>query len=221
MPRLPWFGWALVAFVVLNVMLDQGLGIFPLILIGVVLAGVLGRPRPGVRGRPAPGPGPQVPPPGPVLTGELPPTGAGMPTIDVPAYPGPADHAPSGTAYPGPSGTADPGQPGASDTGTDPVVSLGQLTLSRCARELDAAARTGDTAEVARTLEEIVEVTTRLQPMVDGAMSVPGSGRRGFGAGLRRLQREAMAARGEVPAGTRVAQVVRGATAMGQTGRYE
>lgn len=215
MPRLPWFGWALVAFFVLNVVLRQDLGILPLILLGVILAGVLGRPRPGVQ-RGGPAPRQQVPPPGPVLTGEPAPPEPGMPTIDVPAYPGPADG-----GGPVRSGPPDPGPPGRSDPATDPVVTLGQLTLSRCARDLDAAARAVDTAEVARTLEEIVEVSTRLLPMVDGATGSPGSGRRGFGAGLRRLQREAMAARAETPPGSRVTQVVRGATSMGQTGRYE
>ncbi len=216
MPRLPWFGWAVVAFVVLNVLLDRDVSILPLIVIGVVLASVLGRPRPGARR-------PVTPPPGassggPVLTGQPPPAvEPGMPTIDVPRYPGSV-----GTAHPGP---VDPPPPPPGPAGgvpaTDPVVSLGQLSLARCAQDLDAAARAGDDAEVARTLREIIEVGTRLLPMVDGAGGRPGSGLREFGAGLRRLQREAEAALEETPPGPRVAQVVRGATSMGQTGRHE
>lgn len=42
MPRLPWFAWAIVAFIVLNVIFQRGISLFPLIMIGFVLASVAG-----------------------------------------------------------------------------------------------------------------------------------------------------------------------------------
>lgn len=231
---LPWWGWALIAFFVLNVLLRMDVGIFVPLVIGMVAAGVIGRRR-GLRpggDRPGQGeqPSPQQPLP-PVPTdpttsepspwvhgsgqrpGATPTAGtsgpsAGMPRIEVPPYPHgvtpPAAHPASGAS---PS--------------TDPVVSLGQLHLSRGARDLHAAATAGSSADVARLLAEVGDQADRLLAQLGGAGALPGSGRREFEAGLRRLQRDVAAARGEDPPGAKVARVVRAAGGMGQTGRYE
>lgn len=224
--RLPWFAWAILAWFVLDVVLDLDIGLIPLLIAGFFLTrafvgpgqrstgvpqGPAGAPttgsspdRPGPVGAPQPWSPPEDHPG--QVPGQVPPPGDPLPTIEVPTYPGPG-----GTAY----------AASASSPTTDPVVSLGQLHLDRLSRGLDQAASTGGRAEVTSTLQEVVDLTTRMQQLVDGAAGGPGSGRREFGAGLRRLQREATAARGEDPPGPRVAAVVRGARAMGQTGRYE
>lgn len=134
--------------------------------------------------------------------------GTGMPRIEVPQYP----HGSAGpTAYP----------PVGASPSTDPVVSLGQLHLSRCSRDLHTAATAGSSADVARVLAEVDDQAGRLLVQLGGAGALPGSGRREFEAGLRRLQRDVQAARGEDPPGSRVARVVQAAGRMGDTGRYE
>lgn len=135
-------------------------------------------------------------------------TGAGMPRIEVPEYP-------HGTAQPTPY------PPSGASPSTDPVVSLGQLHLSRCSRDLHAAASTGSSADVARILAEVEDQAERLVAQLGGAGAMPGSGRREFEAGLRRLQRDVQAARGEDPPGPKVSRVVQAAGRMGETGRYE
>lgn len=238
-PSLPWWGWALIAFFVLNVVLRMDVSIFVPLLIGMVAAGVLGQ-RHGVGGggadpsgqlppreslppgRPAdpPGPGssPWVhgsgqPPPGTSGAGTPgrgtdPDPDAGMPRIEVPQYP---HGATPSSGYPT-SGT---------NPATDPAVSLGQLHLSRCSRDLHAAATTGSSADVARVLAEVGDQAERLLTQLGGSGAMPGSGRREFEAGLRRLHRDVLAARGEDPPGAKVSRVVQAAGRMGQTGFYE
>ncbi|QFG69114.1 hypothetical protein [Ornithinimicrobium pratense] len=261
-PSLPWWGWALIAFFVLNVLLDMNVGIFVPIILGWVAAGVLGQrrsseqntsmqnrpdhplPPPTQSDEPIPGwtggsglDATAPPPIGPAgeapmdspsqhrpghspwvhRPGEAPGAGAtpatgtpgpGMPKIEVPQYPDANTPPP---AYPS-AGTS---------TSTDPVVSLGQLHLSRCARDLHTAATAGSAQDVSRVLEEVKEQAERLLGQLSGAGALPGSGRREFESGLRRLQRDVAAARGEDPPGPKAARVVRAAGAMGQTGRYE
>lgn len=222
--RLPWFAWGILAWFVLDVVLDLDISIIPILIAAFFLTGIVGGRGSRSQGVPPSSSGPPVTPapdrsghggaqpgsppqdyPGQVPE-QGPPPGGPLPRIEVPTYPGPG-----GAAYPTAS----------SSPTTDPVVSLGQLHLDRLARELDQASSSGDRAEVARTLQELIDLSTRTLQLVDGAGGGPGSGRREFGAGLRRLHREAIAARGEDPPGARVAAVVRGARAMGQTGRYE
>lgn len=225
-PSLPWWLWALIAFFVMRVLLDMNVGIFVPVLIGMFAAGMLGQRRRGVGGRadrPQP-PAQPLPPVGPPDASGPSPwthgsghrpstapgsgTGAGMPRIEVPQYP----HGSTGsTAYP-PSGAS---------PSTDPVVSLGQLHLSRCSRDLHTAATTGSSTDVARVLAEVGDQTERLLSQLGGAGAMPGSGRREFEAGLRRLQRDVQAARGEDPPGAKVSRVVQVAGRMGETGRYE
>ncbi|WP_131105355.1 hypothetical protein [Ornithinimicrobium sufpigmenti] len=289
-PSLPWWGWAIIAFVVLNVLLDMNVSIFVPIIIGWIAAGVLsqrgsseqkkaeqhgsGQPLPPYRpdsgsdrstlgwaggpdqgatpppvgrmGEPPttaptqsgpghspwvhrpgeqPGPG-ATPAPGAPGSGTA--TGPGMPRIDVPQYP--HGSTPPPVRPPGQSSAYPPGHPSTYSTAnptvgaspsTDPVVSLGQLHLSRCARDLHTAATTGSTQDVMRVLEELREQSDRLLGQLSGAGALPGSGRREFESGLRRLQRDVAAARGEDPPGPKVARVARAAGTMGQTGRYE
>lgn len=217
-PSLPWWGWALVAFFVLNVVLRMDVGVFLPLLIGLGAAAMLGKRRTPVRRGPG-GPGPLPPPehnpgPSPWSAGE-PSAGRGtagtdpsMPRIEVPQYP---QGAGATAAYP----------PPAVNPSTDPVISLGQLHLSRGSRDLHAAASTGSAADVARVLREVGEQSERLLTQLGGAGAMPGSGRREFEAGLRRLQRDVAAARGEDPPGAKVARVVRTAATLGQTGRHE
>ena len=73
----------------------------------------------------------------------------------------------------------------------------------------------------ARRLRPIGALGIALGLYAAGAGALPGSGRREFESGLRRLQRDVAAARGEDPPGPKVARVVRAAGTMGQTGRYE
>lgn len=261
---LPWWGWAILVFFVLNVGLRMDVGIFVPVLIGMVAAAAVGAARrnsdpQGRSHQPLP---PQQPPPShqpPPSQQPLPPvrptdasnpgwaggpaddaapgaspwvrgsgatgsgaTGAGsdsgtetgMPRIDVPQYP-------HGTS-PTPATPASPGSPtsGASPS-TDPVVSLGQLHLSRGARDLHAAAGSGSATDVERVLAEVDDQAERLLSQLGGTGALPGSGRREFESGLRRLQRDVAAARGEDPPGAKVARVVQAAGGMGQTGRYE
>lgn len=245
-PSLPWWGWSIAAFVVLNVILSMDVSIFWLLLLGLGLGAMLGT-GPGRRtGRAGPtgtvprGTGSQqpTPQPGPPAgaegqgatpadsggqgatpadsspwhtTGQAPgpspqqPGTPSMPRIEVPGYPGDG-----GTAYP----SAGPDQ-------TDPVVSLGQLQLSRCSRDLHVAATTGSATEVGRVLTEIDGEAGRLLAQLGGGAGRPGRGHRELVSGLRSLQRDVAAARDEDPPGARVARVVRATGAMGQTGRYE
>lgn len=186
---------------------------------------------------PTPGPSPWAtssPPPGPSPTDDPSPWGGGrpgaagpgpgpepdMPRIEIPRYPDgdqPASARPS--SYPSSYPSAYPSS--AASPSTDPVVSLGQLHLGRCSRDLHVAATTGTGDDVRRVLDELAEQVQRLLTQLGGAGALPGSGRKEFEAGLRRLQRDVLAARGEDPAGARVARVVRSASGMGQTGRYE
>lgn len=237
-PSLPWWGWAFFIYFVLNVFLRMDVGfVLPLVL-GIGAAAVLGKGRRPTRARPGasspippaqppqgptPGPSPWTtssPPPGPTPTDDPSPWVGGrpgaagpgsepdMPRIEIPRYP---DGIQPSTAYP--SSAASPS--------TDPVVSLGQLHLGRCSRDLHVAATAGTGDDVRRVLDELAEQVERLLTQLGGAGALPGSGRKEFEAGLRRLQRDVLAARGEDPAGARVARVVRSAAAMGQTGRYE
>lgn len=223
---MPWWGWAIIAFFVLNVVFQRNVGFFVPVIIGMVAAGMLGQRRgPAQKGQDQPRPLPSSPPPGPTAeqapgdspwvhrppTGSAPGqagSGTGMPRIEVPQYP---HGATPPSAYP---------SSGASPS-TDPVVSLGQLHLSRCARDLHAAATAGSSVDVARVLDEVRDQTDRLLAQLSGAGAMPGSGRREFEAGLRRLQRDVAAASGEDPPGAKVGRVVQGAGAIGQTGRYE
>lgn len=285
-PSLPWWGWAIIAFFVLNVLLDMEVGIFVPLIVGWVAAGMLSRRASGEQKKagqhgpdqPLPpyrpdspseqstlgwagGSGPGATPPPVGRTGEPPTTaptqrgpghspwvhrpgeqpgsgatpaagapgsgtapGPGMPRIDVPQYPhgstpSPAQHPGQSSAHPSAYPTTHP-TAGASPS-TDPVVSLGQLHLSRCARDLHTAATTGSAQDVTRVLEELREQSDRLLAQLSGAGALPGSGRREFESGLRRLQRDVAAARGEDPPGPKVARVARAAGTMGQTGRYE
>lgn len=227
---MPWWGWAVIAFFVLNVVFQRNVGFFVPVIIGMVAAGMLGQRRgPAQRGQDQPRPLPSSPPPGPTAE----PTPGGSPWVHRP------DHQPPAGSSPGPAGS-ETGMPrievpqyphgatppaaypssGASPS-TDPVVSLGQLHLSRCARDLHAAATAGSSVDVARVLDEVRDQADRLTAQLSGTGAVPGSGRREFEAGLRRLQRDVAAARGEDPPGAKVARVVRAAGAIGQTGRYE
>lgn len=227
MKGVPWWGWVLIGIFVLNVLGDGASSFLPLVVIGMITVAIVGqRRRSGGRGRgTAPGPrvgpagertgplgGPPAPPPqGDAQPGPQPPP---LPRIDVPAYPGAGTGAGVPPASPPTSGTGAVG-PG------DPVVSLAQLHLARLGRELDAAARTGSGADVARLLEETGDLAARMVTMLSGAHGLPGSGRQEFESGLRRLEGEVAAARAEQAPGPRLAQVVRTCTSMGQTGRHE
>lgn len=214
-----WWGWLLAAFVLLAVLRDSDVPVLPLLVGFLILANVLGRRRAVDRrtdGRPggqAPAaPGPQDRP---------------LPTIDVPRYPGPVP--PTGPPS-GPPAAQPPGSPAAHPaanggavphTSTDPVVSLGQLHLARCGRDLQAAAQPGTATDVARVLDETRDLSRRMQGMLDAAEGTPGSGRREFRAGLRALDRLVEEARGEHPPGARLTRVTQTCLRMGQTGRHE
>lgn len=248
--RTPWWVWLFGALVLLGV-LGVDVPIIPLIIVAVVLSKVLGgrtstgasRPRPaslggsaGGAGRPLPAdPADRWAPPSP----EPP-----MPTIDVPRYPG-GGQAPGAPAPPPSAGSGMPPHPGrvpapvpvpvpgaapgpaqgfgarASHTATDPVVSLGQLHLARCGRDLRSAAEHGSAADVTRVLDEIGELSRRMQDMLGAAAGTPGSGRREFAAGLRAVDRLVDDARGERPPGPRLTRLTQACLRMGQTGRHE
>ncbi|WP_192796716.1 hypothetical protein [Serinicoccus kebangsaanensis] len=229
--QVPWFG-IIVAVILLNVFTSIDLPVVPIIVAAVVFSMVTGSRRArSVGGSTAQGrqtPAAPDPPAGD--------TEQGLPRIDVPQFPGDAPPPPLPTQgtqpaaephrlEPEPAPRPEPASAGGaaaypSSTSTDPVVSLGQLHLGRLARELSAAAGTGASADVDRLLGEIDDMTQRSLMMLDGATGMPGSGRREFESGLRRLEREVRAARGEQPAGSRVDRVVRTCTSLGQTGRY-
>ena len=229
--QVPWAG-IIFAIILLNIFTDLDLPVVPIIIGAVIFSMVTGsrRARQVGGGRPQ-GQQPPAPQQDPAARAE---DDGGLPRIDVPRFPGESSppplpgQGPSGadqpTPEPPPTRPAASPTPGAaaypSSTSTDPVVSLGQLHLGRLARELDAAARTGSDADTQRLLGEIEEMTRRSLMMLDGASGVPGSGRKEFEAGLRRLEREVSAARGEQPPGGTVARVVQTCTALGQTGRY-
>ncbi|WP_298750512.1 hypothetical protein [uncultured Serinicoccus sp.] len=212
--RVPIFGIVLVV-VLVNVFSSWDVPVVPIIIGLVIFSMVTGQGRrPGsVGGGRAsddrPGATPQDPVGG---TSDL-------PRIDVPRYP---DEAPP-PPLPGPgAGAVDDHGAGAypTSTSTDPVVSLGQLHLGRLGRELDTAACAGAGPDVARLLGEIDQLVERSLMMLSGAHGGPGSGRREFESGLRRLAREVDAARGEEPAGSRVARVVQSSGSLARTGRY-
>ena len=245
--QVPWAG-IIFGIILLNIFTDIDLPIVPIIIAAVVISMVTGSRRTRSVGRSGGGqpppqpnasaqpqdddqlpridvprfPGDTPPPPLPSQRQEsgseqAPSPYASPPSPAPPEWgrsrpqptPGPVTGATAGgTAYP-------------SSTSTDPVVSLGQLNLSRLARELDTAARGGASGDVTRLLGEVDDVVQRSQSMLEGAAGSPGSGRREFEAGLRRLEREVDAARREQPPGSRVGRVVRTCTSMGQTGRYE
>jgi hypothetical protein len=100
-------------------------------------------------------------------------------------------------------------------------VSLGQLHLARCGRDLRAAAQHGSTADVARVLDEIRDLSRRMQDMLEAAEGSPGSGRREFRTGLRAIDELVEDARGEHPPGARLTRVTQACLRMGQTGRHE
>ncbi len=232
--RTPWWVWLIAAFVLLRV-LDLRVPFVPLLIAAVVLVNVLGRQgRRGRAGLPPPSrrphgghlghgvPGPQDRPtapgqqpaqwqqPGPA---DQPPP---MPTIEVPPYPG------AGAARPAP-GLPGGGPPATGPTWTspDPVVSLGQLHLSRAGRDLQHAAADGTATELTRVLDEIQDLVTRMQGMLSAASGAAASGRDAFGQGLAALDRQVREARGENPPGPRVARVAQTCLRMGQTGRHE
>ena len=237
--RVPIFGIVLVV-VLVNVFSSWDVPIVPIIIGLVVLSMVTGQGRRtrSVGGRSTAGDRPATTPQQPVEdTSDL-------PRIDVPRYP---DHTPppplprqgaGGTEHPPTGGAssreAAPGAnpwegPGTRDAGatayptstsTDPVVSLGQLHLGRLGRELDTAARSGTGADVTRLLGEIDQLVERSLMMLSGAHGGPGSGRKEFESGLRRLAREVDAARGEELPGSRVARVVQTSGSLARTGRY-
>lgn len=150
------------------------------------------------------------PPPPP-----LPAQGTGAPGHGVEEQGGPRANPWAAPGAPRPEPTAYP-----TSTSTDPVVSLGQLHLGRLGRELDTAARTGAGPDVARLLGEVEQLVERSLMMLSGAYGGPGSGRKEFESGLRRLGGEVDAARGEEPAGSKVGRVVRTCGALASTGRY-
>lgn len=157
MPRLPWFGWAIVAFIVLNVFLQRDVGFFPLIIIGVVLASVVGsqqRTRRGVppsQGQPHHPHHPRQPhQPPPVIQG---PPAEPMPTIEVPRYPG----------------SAGPGM--TSSLGSDPTVSFGQLQLREAGRSLEQAVASGHDAGVEQALRRLQATVTQVRPSLEGVAS--------------------------------------------------
>ncbi|WP_010147855.1 hypothetical protein [Serinicoccus profundi] len=164
---------------------------------------------------------PPLPSPGNGPSGESGSPGSGQASEPGPwqtgSAPGPS---PSPATSWGATSTPGPAAAYPTSTSTDPVVSLGQLHLGRLARELDAAARTASGADVTRLLGEIDQTVERSLMMLSGAQGGPGSGRKEFESGLRRLARELEAARGEEPAGSRVSRVVQTCSSLGQTGRY-
>lgn len=235
MPKLPWWGWIAIIYLIATVFLDLDLKLVPLLIVGFFVMSMSNRirQRPGVSGPtqrpptqphaiPTP-PAPQAPPGQPYPT----PGAPGVPTDDVPA---PRSH-PGATAYPIPTPPPQP-DPGMQRIDTprypghqssDPTISLGQLHLARCARDLAAAAATGETYAVSRVLDEVVHLCTSQRSALQSAVIGGGSNgdRAAYLSGLQRLEREATAARAEVPPGDRVAAVVRGASRMSETGRYE
>lgn len=152
MPRLPWFGWAILAFIVLNVVLERDVGLFPLVVIGFVLAGFAGSQQRNRRRVPPPQqpqqPYPQdtLPPP---TTPQAPSDGP-MPTIDVPRYPGRS----------GPGTT--------SSLGSDPTVSFAQLQLGEAGRSLEQAVASGHEAGVEQALRRLQSTVTQVRPSLEG-----------------------------------------------------
>lgn len=218
----PWWAWV-VAVVVLLGVLDVEISLVPMVIAGVVLFKLFGgRGRPGLtRGRPDHGGRPPVD--DPLAPAPSDPAGAGhdqpagphpphqpMPTIDVPRYPGSLP--PEGPAAPPPA----PGAPA-----TDPVVSLGQLHLSRCGSDLRRAVEEGTVTEQARVLDEIHDLVTRMQGMLGAAAGASSGSRDRFEAGLRALDSQVREARGEHPPGAKVTRVVQTCLRMGHTGRYD
>ncbi|KUG59318.1 hypothetical protein AVL62_06465 [Serinicoccus chungangensis] len=212
--RVPIFGIVLVV-VLVNVFSSWDVPMVPIIIGLVIVSMVTGqgrRPgslggRPGSGGRP--GTSPQQP------AGDT----SELPRIDVPRYPDEATPPP--LPRQGSGAVEDQGAAAyPTSTSTDPVVSLGQLHLGRLGRELDTAARTGTGADVARLLGEIDQLVERSLMMLSGAHGGPGSGRKEFESGLRRLAREVDAAHGEEPAGSRVARVVQTSGSLARTGRH-
>lgn len=227
--RVPWWGWLIAVFVLLRV-LDADVPVLPMIIVGAVLVNVLGRRHRlssgGARGRVDgqggtrqewQAPGPQDTPPEDGLrypgSGQPgPPPQQPMTTIDVPRYPG------SG------AGASQSGLPtgGTGGTSSDPVVSLGQLHLTRSGRDLQRAAAEGTATELTRVLDEIHDLVTRMQGMLAAAAGTAAAGEReAFAKGLRVLDGQVREARGEHPPGSRVTRVVQTCLRMGHTGRHE
>jgi hypothetical protein len=155
---------------------------------------------------------PPMPPPAPQaspLSPQVPPPAS----TPLPAVPLPPGHAGGSGAQGSAAGTP--------HTSTDPVVSLGQLHLARCGRDLQSAVQHGTAADVARVLEEIRDLSRRMQDMLDAAEGTPGAGRREFRAGLRAIDRLVEDAREEQPPGARLTRVTQACLRMGQTGRHE
>ena len=169
-----------------------------------------------------PGDGPLPGSPPPPYAMPVPPSGTTAPAPPPPFPPGgsPAYSPPPRVPGAGTGAGATPAG-GAPHTSTDPVVSLGQLHLSRCGRDLQTAAERGTTTEVARVLDEVRDLSRRMQEMLGSAEGTPGSGRREFAAGLRALDRLVEDARGEHPPGARLTRVTQACLRMGQTGRHE
>ncbi|AXH97715.1 hypothetical protein [Ornithinimicrobium avium] len=220
--RVPWWGWLIAVFVLLRV-LDADASLVPLIVVSAVLVNILGR-RSRSRGDGGPGrvgeggwagsqprwpqQGPQDAPAG---AGQGQP-GAGqpqhpMPTIDVPHYPG---------SSPGTAATG-----GTASTSSDPVVSLGQLHLTRSGHDLQRAASEGTATETTRVLDEIDDLVARMQRSLGAAAGSSGPDRDAFVRGLRALDGQVREARGENPPGSKVTRVVQTCLRMGHTGRHE
>ncbi len=231
--RTPWWVWLVVGIVLLNVLTDLELPIFPLVVGAFILAKVLGHRSRISSGPPRRGPGGgfgELPRGhGPLAdahdTWTTPAQDSPMPTIDVPRYPGGTTTPGAPPPVPPPYGTGPVPSPeeaaGARHTSSDPVVSLGQLHLSRCGRDLQAAARQGTATDVARVLDEVKDLSRRMQDMLGAAEGAPGSGRREFRTGLRAIDRLVEEARGEHPPGARLTRLTQACLRMGQTGRHE
>lgn len=206
LPALPWWVWVALGWVVLTTMSGSRPPLLFLAVVGILLAQATRR-QAKLRQRSA-----RVEPPSassppvddrPAPTGAAPTGAAPLPRIDVPTYPGPA--------RPGPTAS----------TSSDPVVSLGQLHIGRCGRDLHEAVERGTATDVNRVLEETAELTGRMLGMLAAAAGTPGSGRREFEAGLKVVQRLVAEALGEHPPGAKVTRVKQTCLRMGQTGRYE
>lgn len=234
-----WWGWVVAAVVLFVVLPRLGVSALPFVIMMFVLINVLGsrrrrvahRPRTGL-GQPPPhghgrghGHG-QTPVEGPGQPYGTPPPDRPMTTIDVPRFPGeaaaptPPPTPPPTPAPPAPT-PAPPGASGPPQSSTDPVVSLGQLHLARCGRDLRAAVEQGGAADVTRVLDEIADLTTRMQAMLGAGGDPSGSERKEFRAGLRAVDALVSDARGEDPPGARLTRLTQACLRMGQTGRHE
>lgn len=159
MPRLPWFAWVILVFIVLNGFLGRDIGFFPIIVIGFVLARVAGsqrrtRDRLPPQGQPHHVPHTQEPEQPyqqpPVIQS---PPAEPMPTIDVPRYPGGS------------------GAQTSSSLGSDPSVSFAQLQLGEAGRSLEQAVTSGHDAGVEQALRRLQATVDQVRPSLEGVGS--------------------------------------------------